>query len=215
MWVFCPHRCIYTTYMLVALKGQKRASDSLGLSFGSLWNTMWVLGFEPRTSVRTSSLNCWASSPASCLHTAVDLFFHWPSVKHNHSRSRISLADYSLPPPPQPFVPPASGVRVFSAHKLYLPSRWAYGFATYRKLAQDFCFLLSLDLPTSCIWGVPALTSSLSIVTAYHYFLENCFQGPFNSIPQNRGWTFTTRCRVSKSPCWPSSWTPYMLTSTS
>lgn len=46
---------MYTIYM-------QRSSDHLKLQ---LWATIWVLGTEPKSCVRASVLNYWATSPAS------------------------------------------------------------------------------------------------------------------------------------------------------
>lgn len=44
--------------------GLKRVLDPLESELQRLWDTMWVLGAEPRSFVRTRVLKCWAISPA-------------------------------------------------------------------------------------------------------------------------------------------------------
>ena len=63
---FGLHPSMCTTGTPGAQRREKRAADLLELEFWMLTNyPVWVLGIKPRSSARgTSSLHCFASSPA-------------------------------------------------------------------------------------------------------------------------------------------------------
>lgn len=71
LFSFCVYEsfvCIYVKvpHVCSACGGQKRALHPLHLELRWLWATRWVLGTELWLSGRAaSSLNCWASTPAS------------------------------------------------------------------------------------------------------------------------------------------------------
>lgn len=53
---FCLHVCI-VPYVCSALRGHRRAQYPLELELQRLLVTLWVLGTEPRSSARTTSVN--------------------------------------------------------------------------------------------------------------------------------------------------------------
>ena len=65
VWMLCFYACLCNRCLPGSLRGQKRASDPLKLSYKWSWATMWVLRIEPGSSARTASvLNHWVICPA-------------------------------------------------------------------------------------------------------------------------------------------------------
>lgn len=63
-----------------ALGGQKRVLDPLKLKLQTIVSSMWGAGTEFRSSVRTSSLKCWAISPILCIYYCFEGIYFHPSL---------------------------------------------------------------------------------------------------------------------------------------
>lgn len=65
VWLLvCTHVC---TVCVPGAWGNQKVLDSLAVEFCMAWVTVWILGTESGSSLRTSSLSHWDISPASSL----------------------------------------------------------------------------------------------------------------------------------------------------
>jgi hypothetical protein len=86
MCIFCLYICMCTIQTPGALRGQKKASDSL-----DLWATMWVLRIKPGSSMKaTSALKCWAILLASAHPLCASVGWGWDLVFFMWEKKNLS-----------------------------------------------------------------------------------------------------------------------------